>query len=394
MVLDLDRFKTVNESMGHFFGDRLLASVARRLEASVRPGDTVARLGGDEFCVLFEEYADDSEPLKLVERLQQALLPAHDLDGTEVFAQASAGIALGNAVYARPEEILRDAEIAMYRAKELGRGGVAVFTPSMHTRARARLQLETDLRRALERGELRLLYQPVVSLRTGELTGCEALCAWEHPQQGHVPPAEFIPIAEETGLIVPIGAWALREACRAASAFGAAGKNALTVAVNLSARQLGPALLAQVKAALTQSGLPPERLQLEITESVLMEHAGPAAPVLAQLKAEHVHLLLDDFGTGYSSLGYLHDFRFDALKIDRSFVARAGMGKQAELVNIIVALARTLNMEVVAEGVETAAQAAQLQALGCQYAQGFFFSRPIDADAFALLVHAQRVFSW
>jgi diguanylate cyclase (GGDEF)-like protein/PAS domain S-box-containing protein len=396
VFLDLDRFKTVNESQGHFFGDRLLASVGRRLLASVRPGDTVARLGGDEFCILFEEFADDGEPLKMVERLQKELLAAHDLDGTEVFAQASAGIALGHRGYARPEEILRDAEIAMYRAKEQARGSAIVFQASMHKRARALLQMETDLRRALERGELRLVYQPVISLATGQLAGCEALCTWDHPVHGNVRPTEFIPIAEETGLIVPIGAWALREACRAAVEFGAldASANRLTVAVNLSARQLVPELFEQVRAALGESGLAPERLQLEITESLLIEHIGPAAPVLAQLKSQHVHLLLDDFGTGYSSLGYLHDFRFDSLKIDRSFVARAGMGKQAELLHTIVSLARTLGMEVVAEGVETAAQAMQLQQLGAQFAQGFFFSRAIEFGAFAQLVRAHRTFKW
>jgi diguanylate cyclase (GGDEF)-like protein/PAS domain S-box-containing protein len=394
VFLDLDRFKTVNESLGHFFGDRLLSSVGKRLLNSVRPGDTVARLGGDEFCILFEEFSDDGEPLKLVERLQKTLLTAHDLDGTEVFAQASAGIALGQAEYARPEDVLRDAEIAMYRAKEQGRGSVTMFQTSMHTRARAQLQLETDLRRALERDELRLVYQPVIALATGQLAGCEALCTWDHPVHGHVSPAQFIPIAEETGLIVPLGAWALREACRAAAAFGKLDSRRLTVAVNLSARQLGPELLEHVRAALSESGLPANRLQLELTESLLIEHAGPAAPVLAQLKNQHVHLLLDDFGTGYSSLGYLHDFRFDALKIDRSFVARAGMGKQAELLNTIVSLARTLGMEVVAEGVETAAQAIQLQALGAQYAQGFFFSRSVEEEEFARLVRSQRIFKW
>jgi len=394
VFLDLDRFKTVNESLGHFFGDRLLSSVGKRLLNSVRPGDTVARLGGDEFCILFEEFSDDGEPLKLVERLQKTLLTAHDLDGTEVFAQASAGIALGQAEYARPEDVLRDAEIAMYRAKEQGRGSVTMFQTSMHTRARAQLQLETDLRRALERDELRLVYQPVIALATGQLAGCEALCTWDHPVHGHVSPAQFIPIAEETGLIVPLGAWALREACRAAAAFGKLDSRRLTVAVNLSARQLGPELLEHVRAALSESGLPANRLQLEITESLLIEHAGPAAPVLAQLKNQHVHLLLDDFGTGYSSLGYLHDFRFDALKIDRSFVARAGMGKQAELLHTIVSLARTLGMEVVAEGVETAAQAIQLQALGAQYAQGFFFSRSVEEEEFARLVRSQRIFKW
>jgi diguanylate cyclase (GGDEF)-like protein/PAS domain S-box-containing protein len=396
LFLDIDRFKTVNESLGHFKGDQLLVDVGRRLTRCVREGDTVARLGGDEFVVLLEDFQDPQEPLHMAERIHDELAPAHDLDGTEVFATASIGVAHGNAQYTRPLEILRDADTAMYRAKDLGRAHHVVFQPSMHARARALLQLESDLRRALDRGELRLTYQPVVSLRTGAVAGCEALCVWQHPTRGRVTPTEFIPVAEETGLIVPLGAWVLQEACRAAREWTRAlpPKSPFSMAVNISARQLlQPALLDHVRSALESSGLDGDYLRLEITESVIMENAGPATLLLSQLRNLHVHLLLDDFGTGYSSLGYLHNFRFDTLKIDRSFVSKFDSGgRQAEIVRTIVALARTLGMEVVAEGVETAQQASQLQQLQCDYAQGFLFSRPIEPDAFGELLATHRQF--
>jgi diguanylate cyclase (GGDEF)-like protein/PAS domain S-box-containing protein len=389
LFLDVDRFKTINESLGLFRGDQLLVALARRIQRCVNPGDTVARLGGDEFSVLLEDFADEEEPLRVAERIHQELAGSHDLEGTEVFVSASVGLVRGRPAHARPEELLRDAEIAMYRAKEQGRSRTALFEQGMQVRARALLQLETDLRRALERGELQLGFQPVVNLATGQIAGCEALCTWTHPLRGKVSPADFIPLAEENGLIVPIGAWVLQEACRAARQWKRPGAP-LTMAVNLSARQLGPELLGHVRSALVETGLPPQRLRLEITESVLMEHKGPATPLLAQLKALGVHLLLDDFGTGYSSLSYLHEFRFDTLKIDRSFVARLGSGKPTEIVRSIVSLAGTLGMEVVAEGVETPAQVAQLRELGAGFAQGFFFSRPIDAEAFERLLLAKN----
>jgi diguanylate cyclase (GGDEF)-like protein/PAS domain S-box-containing protein len=394
LFLDVDRFKNINESLGHAMGDRLLVSVGKRLLKCVRPGDTVARLGGDEFAILLEDYGAAEEPARCAERIQTALAPAHDLGGVEVFSTASIGIAVGVRGYTRPEELLRDADTAMYRAKQLGRARHAVFHPAMHAHARAQLQLETDLYRALERNELRVVFQPVVSLGTGLVAGCEALIEWQHPTRGRIAPADFIPAAEETGLILPIGEWVLRESCKAARTFAdrlPRGTPA-AVSVNLSARQLLRAeLLEQVRSALQQSGLEPHRLRLEVTESVIMENAGPASLLLAQIKALGVHLLLDDFGTGYSSLSYLHNFRFDTLKLDRSFVARIDTSsKHTEIVRTIVSLARALGMEVVAEGVESAAQVAQLQVLHCDYAQGYYFARPMEASQFIELLDSRR----
>jgi diguanylate cyclase (GGDEF)-like protein/PAS domain S-box-containing protein len=394
LYLDVDRFKNINESLGHGMGDRLLISVSKRLLKCVRPGDTVARLGGDEFGILLEDYGIPEEPARLAERIQAELAPAHDLGGVEVFSTASIGIAVAVRGYARPEELLRDADTAMYRAKQLGRARHAVFHPAMHVHARAQLQLETDLYRALERNELRVVFQPVVSLGTGLISGCEALVEWQHPTRGRIPPAEFIPAAEETGLILPIGEWVLRESCKAARGFAdrlPRGAPA-AVSVNLSARQLLRAeLLEQVRSALQQSGLEPHRLRLEVTESVIMENAGPASLLLAQIKALGVHLLLDDFGTGYSSLSYLHNFRFDTLKLDRSFVARIDTStKHFEIVRTIVSLARALGMDVVAEGVENAAQVAQLQILHCDYAQGYYFARPMEASQLVQLLESRH----
>ena len=394
LFLDIDRFKNINESLGHMQGDQLLVAVGKRLSRCIRPGDTVARLGGDEFSVLVEDYADADEPLRIADRIHEALAAAHDLEGTEVFATASIGVAMGDGHYVRPEELLRDADIAMYRAKDLGRGRHAVFQPSMHAHARAQLQLETDLRRALERGELRLQYQPVVSLATGQISGCEALVKWAHPARGLIPPGDFIPAAEETGLIVPLGKWALQQACRDARAWNDRGHK-VSVSVNLSGKQLvQPELLEHVRHALDASALDARRLRLEVTESVVMENAGPAALLLTQLKALGVHILLDDFGTGYSSLSYLHNFRFDTLKIDRSFVSRLESGgKHAEIVRTIVSLARALSMDIVAEGVENVAQVTALQLLQCDYAQGYLFSRPLETSAFTALLDSNHVFA-
>ncbi|MFL5374101.1 MAG: EAL domain-containing protein [Myxococcales bacterium] len=390
LMLDVDRFKTVNESLGHAMGDRLLASVAKRVWRCVRPGDTVARLSGDEFAVLLEDYAVAEEPRRVADRIIAEMAAPHDLGGTEVFTSASVGVAVGRPELAKPEDLLRDADVALYRAKDLGRSRYVVYHPSMRTRAREQLQFETDLRRALGRNELRVVFQPIVSLTTGLPTGCEALVEWQHPGRGRIPPSDFIPMAEETGLILPIGNWVLRESCKQVKAWAGrceAGPTP-TVSVNLSARQLLHAeLVDQVRAAISDAGIVPGQLRLEVTESVIMENAGPASLLLTQLKALGVHLLIDDFGTGYSSLSYLHNFRFDTLKIDRSFVSRIDTAqKNVEIVRTILSLSRALGMTAVAEGVETEGQVMQLQMLKCDSAQGFYFSRGLEGQAFAAML--------
>ncbi|MFL5419211.1 MAG: EAL domain-containing protein [Myxococcales bacterium] len=394
LMLDVDRFKTVNESLGHAMGDRLLASVAKRVWRCVRPGDTVARLSGDEFAVLLEDYAVAEEPRRVADRIIAEMAAPHDLGGTEVFTSASVGVAVGRPELAKPEDLLRDADVALYRAKDLGRSRYVVYHPSMRTRAREQLQFETDLRRALGRNELRVVFQPIVSLTTGLPTGCEALVEWQHPGRGRIPPSDFIPMAEETGLILPIGNWVLRESCKQVKAWAGrceAGPTP-TVSVNLSARQLLHAeLVDQVRAAISDAGIVPGQLRLEVTESVIMENAGPASLLLAQIKALGVHLLLDDFGTGYSSLSYLHNFRFDTLKIDRSFVSRIDTAqKNVEIVRTILSLSRALGMTAVAEGVETEGQVAQLQMLKCDSAQGFYFSRGLEGQLFAAMLSDRK----
>ncbi len=397
LFLDIDRFKVVNDSLGHMIGDQLLVAASRRLAACLRPGDTVARLGGDEFTVLLDDIVGVDDAIAVAERIQSELATAFTVEHHDVFTSASIGIALSDAGYQHPEEILRDADTAMYRAKSRGRACHEVFTSRMHTHAVSLLRLETDLRRALEREEFRLYYQPIISLLTGELTGFEALLRWAHPKRGIVAPVEFIRLAEETGLIIPIGQWVLWEACRQAEAWRQArGPNAapLTMSINLSARQFAQATLVEsVADALAVTGLPPTTLRLEITESILMDHAEASVRVLDQLRRSGVHVQVDDFGTGYSSLSYLHRFSLDALKIDRSFVAGLGRGgENTEIVRTIVTLARNLGMLVVAEGVETEVQRDVLIALGCEQAQGFLFSCAVDAvEAESLFARAEPV---
>ena len=384
MFLDLDRFKLVNDSLGHTVGDELLVAAARRLERCVRPGDTVARLGGDEFAILLDGLKSPSDATRVAERIQLEISQPYTIGGQEVFTTASIGIALSSSGYEKPEHLLRDADLAMYRAKSLGKARYEVFDREMHALSMAQLELENDLRRALDRGEFRVHYQPIVSLATGRPVGFEALARWEHPTRGLIGPAAFIPTAEETGLIIPLGRWVLGEACRTLRAFGQQHPSdpPLTVSVNLSPRQFQqPDLVERVRGALEASGLPAACLRLEITESTVMEHAEPAMAMLAQLRALGVKLHLDDFGTGYSSLSYLPRFQIDALKIDRSFVSGMGPhGENAEIVGVIVTLARNLGMEVIAEGVETAEQLAMLRALRCGQVQGFYFSKPVAPE--------------
>jgi diguanylate cyclase (GGDEF)-like protein/PAS domain S-box-containing protein len=390
LFLDLDRFKVINDSLGHTIGDQLLVGIARRLETCLRPGDTVARLGGDEFTILLEDVTDAREVTAIAQRIQKELALPFNLGGHEVFTTASIGIAPSTTGYERPDDILRDADTAMYRAKSLGKSRYEIFDKEMHTHAVNLLNLETDLRRALDRREFTVYYQPIVSLETGAVLGFEALLRWRHPAHGFISPAEFIPVAEETGLILPIGRWALEEACRQMrewqSQFPRAAE--MYVSVNLSGRQFAnPELCEQIAEALETTGLKPGSLKLEVTESVVMENIEKTIEMLRQLRALGVESSIDDFGTGYSSLSYLHHFPSTTLKIDRSFISRmGGADEKGEIVRTILVLARNLGMRVVAEGIETEAQLAQLQALSCDYGQGYLFSKAVNAAAIGRLL--------
>ncbi|MDQ1591756.1 MAG: hypothetical protein QOG71_2383 [Pyrinomonadaceae bacterium] len=385
LFLDVDRFKTINDSLGHLLGDHLLRDVARRLEACIRPEDVVARFGGDEFAILLNGLAHSADAIAVAERIGRELLTPFDLGGHEVFASASVGIALSTIGYNSSEEILRDADTAMYRAKAQGNGCYEVFDKLMHARALSLLKLENDLRRAVERGEFEVFYQPIIRLKTGMISGFEALVRWRHPERGIVSPLEFIPAAEETGLIIPMGSWVLRQACRQLSRWQAEypAEAPLTMSVNLSGKQFRQAdLVDQVKRILNETKLPPQCLRLEITESVVMEDAEVATAMLRQLRSLNVQLSIDDFGTGYSSLSYLHRFPINILKIDRSFVGRMCLEEESlGIVETIVILASKLKMNVVAEGIETEEQCEGLRDLGCEYGQGFIFAEPVTQEA-------------
>jgi diguanylate cyclase (GGDEF)-like protein/PAS domain S-box-containing protein len=399
LFMDLDGFKMINDSMGHLIGDQLLLGVANRLEKCLRATDTVARigetftvarLGGDEFTVLLDHIKDPSDAKRAAERMMKALAPPFILAGKEVFTSVSIGIALSNPAYEQPEDILRDADTAMYRAKSLGKARYEVFDADMRASVMARLQLETDLRHALERGEFRNFYQPIVALVSGEIAGFEALLRWQHPTRGLLGPSEFIPVAEETGLIRELGWWNLREACRQISEWraGLIAHSNLTISVNLSAKQfLQPNLVEDIRKLLVELALPPEALKLEITESTVMADPSAAVDMLQQIKSLGIRLAIDDFGTGYSSLSYLHRFPLDTLKIDRSFISvMEEDGEGMEIARSIVPMANNLRLDVVAEGVETIQQVALLKKLECKYGQGFYFSRPLSAEGIAALL--------
>ena len=385
LFLDLDRFKVINDSLSHEAGDQLLVQVAKRLRGSLRPEDTVARLGGDEFVVLFEDLPRINDALRVAERIQRAFEPAFVLQGQEAYTTCSMGLALGNSSSTAPSELLRDAEVAMYRAKAKREGSIEVFDPSMNAQALERFQMESELRRGLERDEFILFYQPLVSLASGTINGWEALVRWKHPERGMVPPLEFISLAEETGLIVPLGKWVLEEAVRQAGIWAERFPSdpPRLISVNISGRQFQQRdLIGTVLSALDQSRFDPRCLKLEITESVMMKDPKASLDAMKVFRSHAIHLVIDDFGTGYSSLSYLKRFPVDTLKVDKSFVD--GLGKDPEstaIVQAVISLAKALGMRVTAEGIETRDQLERLRELGCDHGQGYFLAKPLPAEA-------------
>jgi diguanylate cyclase (GGDEF)-like protein len=382
LFLDCDRFKVVNDSLGHSVGDELLIAIARRLQACLIPIDTLARLGGDEFGILLENITDINIAIQVAEQIIQQLALAFKLSRYEVFMNASIGISWGNKDYERPEYLLRDADTAMYRAKAQGKAKYHVFNPAMHQEAIQLLELENDLRRAVERREFLVYYQPIISLITGRISGFEALVRWQHPIRGLVSPTEFIPVSEETGLINAINTWVLESACHQLSVWQnhPAISEPLTISVNLSARLfLQPNFVEQIDRIIYESKINSEYLELEITESVIMENTNAIKIIFQQLKQRKLKLIMDDFGTGYSSLSYLHSFPLNALKIDKSFVNRMQDNKEnMGLVPAMIGIANSMGMSAIAEGVETQEQLDQLRSLNCNFAQGYLFSQPIE----------------
>jgi len=392
LFLDLDGFKHINDSLGHPVGDKLLQSVAKRLVDCARLSDTVSRQGGDEFVVLLSEVQQAEDAAIAARRMLHAVAEPHSIDQHDLFVTASIGVSIYPEDGPDAETLIKNADTAMYQAKENGRQSYQYFKPEMNARAVERQSIEEGLRRALQRNEFSLHYQPKINFRTGAITGAEALIRWTHPTRGSVSPAQFIPVAEECGLILPIGNWVLRHACKQAQAWAAAGLPPATVAVNVSAREFrDDSFLDGLSAALDESGLDPKSLELELTESVLMKHAESAASILQTLRERGIQVAIDDFGTGYSSLSYLRRFPIDALKIDQSFVGGITTATDdASIVTAVISMARSLKLRVVAEGVETLEQSTFLRNHDCDEAQGYYFSRPVPAHQFAALL-ARRV---
>ncbi|HMO82444.1 MAG TPA: PAS domain S-box protein [Pyrinomonadaceae bacterium] len=388
LFLDLDRFKVINDSLGHIIGDKLLTAIADRLNSLVRPGDVVARLGGDEFTILLNRTGDENEVVAIADRVQKNLGKPFDIDGYEVFTSASIGIILSDHLEREPEDYLRDADSAMYRAKESGKARYEVFDREMHVRNLDLLRLETDLRRAVANNGFQVVYQPIVDLFDGTVTEFEALLRWNHPERGLISPEEFVTVAEETGLIVPIGHWILQESCRQLAEWQKQTVCRLSVSVNLSARELmHPSLIDKLKGALDASGIKPSQLKLEVTENTVMEQSVRSMRILRDLRMLGFSLATDDFGTGYSSLSYLEQFPFDRLKIDRTFIDKMNRDERSEsIVKTILMLGENLGIEVVAEGIETDEQLRRLQLLGCRIGQGYLFSAPVNAEIASKLI--------
>lgn len=390
IFIDLDRFRLVNESLGHIHGDELLQLISARLKETIPIGDTVARLGGDEFSILLQDIDSVRDVEVIAKDIQNSFSKPFFLGDKEVFASASMGIAHSDNNYKTPEEILRDSELAMYRAKRGGKSQSIVFQPQFRQSSLSPIDLDTDLRRALDRDEMELHYQPIISMRDRTISGFEALLRWSHRSRGVISPNEFIPLAEETGLIYDLGQWVLGKACKQIAAWNKSKEkeDQLEISINLSSRQFSdPNLVEGIVENIEKSGFNAEFLKIEITESALMQNAQRSVSMLNQLKDLNIKVCVDDFGTGYSSLSYLHTFPIDTLKIDRSFVHDMSRNfRNMEIIRTIIMLAHNLKLDVIAEGVETGEQDAQLSALGCQFAQGFYFSRPLNSSDAALLI--------
>jgi diguanylate cyclase (GGDEF)-like protein len=390
--LDIDRFKNINDRFGHLVGDKMLITIGERLQASTRFSDTVARLGGDEFVILLESIEDLEEATLVAARIQDEISQAYTIDGRELFSSCSIGVIMGDESYHNSSEFLRDADIAMYRAKSDGRARYVVFNSDMRTELMNKIWMENDLRRAIRNDEFCLHYQPILSLKTSRLVGFEALIRWMHPTEGLVAPMQFIPIAEETRLIIPVGRWVLQEACKQLLEWDRCyqGEEPLTMSINISGVQLNSLdFVDQVQQILSDIGLNPSRIILEITESMIVEEDQIAAGVISELRDLGVRVHLDDFGTGYSALSYLQSYPIDILKIDRGFIGKInGNGENIEIIKAILNLARDLNMGVIAEGIETQRQYDLLKGLNCQYGQGFFIAKPMDHEAIEKLLES------
>jgi diguanylate cyclase (GGDEF)-like protein len=390
LIMDCDRFKVINDALGHLVGDELLQEIGKPLSHIIRQNDCLARLGGDEFAILLNTINDIEQAVQVAERILSVLTQPFRFRGYEIFVSVSIGLVLGSSSYDHPEQLLRDADIAMYKAKASGRGQYQIFDSAMDGEARRRLEIETDLHRALKQKEFRAYYQPIIDLATGTIVGFEALVRWQHPKRGLIPPGEFLPIAEETGLICEIGRFVMEQACHQLQTWRHEGFSTLMMYVNLSAQELSqPILIQDIDRILAETQLPSSAIKLEITESSMIQDLQTTILILNQLRERGIQLSIDDFGTGYSSLGQLHSLPVNTLKIDRAFTQQLnGTTETLGLIPVILGIAQVMQMDAVAEGIETEQQLSQLRELGCRYGQGFLFSKPVDAQTATQLIRS------